>query len=737
MQAYGTVRNAKCAVAIALLSAVASTAQAQQETHAFKRPDSAATKLGELIVSAMRSQTTLNDMALHTTVIGRVELAKSPAQTIDQLLRAVPGMNLSGAPFYATDPTGHQTKLRGVSNSKVLMLLDGVPIHDPFFSTTQWFKVPISSIERLEVIRGGASSTWGNLAVAGVINIITKKPTDNNGQADVSYQSMGTLNAALSKNFMLGHGLSLRFSGDVLNTNGYQTTPAEFLAVVPGKGPSSATNANLRLAGYYVPNSDFDAFFRFGFHRQGQNIGGYEFGNNLQQGPDGAAGFTKRFNGVSRADVKVWAQQISFDKQNGAGCYLLNVTTCNTTATTSPLVQYANSEDDNPYRELGASAMLSTAFSAFPANLQFGGDFRRISGEDSATTYNRPTTTSKSSATINRTNYGQGTQQFLGGFAQFSVYPTSRLQATVALRYDHWTNSNGVARMTKFTAGVAGTPLGGNLEDVSKGSLNPSVTTRFNLSEHFAIRGAAYRAFRAPGLNNLYRSFSSTTSITIANPGLLPETLTGGEAGIDIRGRAFSVGATAFQYNTKSLIASYRITSAAVAPPEVIAICGPTLSNCPATVNLNTNSQDAISRGLEFVATWEIVPSVTVDGTFTYTDSHYETSTTGDPIGVQLGGIPRDVVTLGVDFEPTSRWNLYASVRNTGGMYLDVNRTIPQKHFALFSASTSYRLSDRLQVYGSAVNLGREVYTDNATTSAASKTLGMPRAITSGLRLTF
>jgi outer membrane receptor protein involved in Fe transport len=724
-------------VVAAMLFACGIATQVQAQTGSFKRTDSVGTHLGELVVTATRAQTTLNDMSLHTTIISRAELAKSPAQTVDQLLRSVPGMNLPGAPFYTTDPTGHQTKLRGVSNSKVLMLLDGVPIHDPFFSTTQWFKVPLSSIERLEVVRGGASSTWGNLAVAGVVNIITRKPTDNSGQADVSYQSMGTLNAAIAKNFVVGHGFSLRFSGDILDTDGYQTTPSEFLATVPGKGASSATNTNLRLAGYYSPNSNFDGFFRLGYHKQDQVIGGYEFGNNIQKGPDGAAGFTHRFGGTSRVDVKAWAQKVSFDKQNGAGCYLLNATTCNTTSTSSPLVQYANSEDVNPYRELGGSAMVSSVFSGLPANMQLGVDFRRISGEDSATTYNRPTATSKASATINRTNYGQGTQQFLGGFGQFSVYPTSKLQATVALRYDHWTNRDGVARMTKFTNGVPAAPLGGALADGSKGSFNPSITARYQFSDNVAVRAAAYRAFRAPGLNNLYRSFSSTTSITIANPTLQPETLTGGEAGIDLRGNAFTVSATGFQYNTKALIASYRITSAATAPPEVIAICGPTLSNCPATVNLNTNGQDAVSRGVELVATWQLAPSLTLDGTYTYTDSHYEQTTTGDPIKVQLGGIPRDVITLGLDFEPTQRWNVYASVRNTGSMYLDVNRTIPQKHFALFSLSTSFRVNEMFQLYGSAVNLGDEVYTDNATTSAASKTLGMPRAVTAGLRVKF
>src|SRR6185437_15218620 len=114
-------------------------------------PDTLAkTSLGPMVVTATRTNATLDRAPLHTTVIGRAEIMRSPAQTLDQLLRDIPGVNLPGAPYFVTDPTGQQTKIRGVTNSKVLVLLDGVPIHDPFYSTTQWFKVPLSSIERVE-----------------------------------------------------------------------------------------------------------------------------------------------------------------------------------------------------------------------------------------------------------------------------------------------------------------------------------------------------------------------------------------------------------------------------------------------------------------------------------------------------------------------------------------------------------------------------------------------------------
>ena len=156
---------------------------------AFAQPaEPPATSLDTVVVKASRSDTLLQEMPLHTTVITQAEIQKSPAQTLDQLLRNVPGLLVPGAPAYTTDPTGQNIKFRGM-DKKVLVLVDGMPVLDPFYATIQWFKVPLSSVERVEIVRGGGSSLWGNLAVGGVINIVSKRPTGNDGEASISVGS--------------------------------------------------------------------------------------------------------------------------------------------------------------------------------------------------------------------------------------------------------------------------------------------------------------------------------------------------------------------------------------------------------------------------------------------------------------------------------------------------------------------------------------------------------------------
>jgi len=691
--------------------------------------------LSSIVVAATRSATTLGQMPLHTTVITRADIAASPARTLDQLLRELPGVNMPGAPYYTTDPTGHQTRLRGVTNSTVLMLVDGVPIHDPFYSTTQWFKIPLAEVERVEVVRGGGSGLWGNLAVAGVVNIVTRTPEASRTEADVSYQSFDTRSAALAQSFRVGRSVAVRISGNVLSTDGYQTTPAASLSALPGKAASGADSWNAMAEAYYTPSEAVSAFARVGYHRQNEDIGGYRFGSNLQRAPDFAAGMTRHMGAGRSLQARVWGQWEQFDKHNGAACYLASSSDCNTTSTTAPLVQFANSRDWNPYRELGGSAAFSTALGRLPASLQVGLDVRRVAGEDTSVTYNKPTTTDGSATTVNRVGYGGGAQVFVGEFAQLHWTPVLRFEATANLRYDSWFNQDGRAVLIRYTNGTPGTPTGGAIANTSKNSFNPSLAARYWLGAAWSVRGAAYTAFRAPGLNNLYRSYSSTTSITLANPHLQPETLTGGEVGSDLDLRRLTLGVTLFQYDTRHLIASYKIQSAAAAPPDVVAVCGSDLSNCPSNVNFNTNGQDARSRGAELSADWRPARGVSVRASYAYTESRYTASTTGDPIGLQLGAIPENVADLGLTLHPTVRATVTGTVHYTGAMWLDVGHTIRQRAVGIVGLNASYWMTGQLQVFVGAVNVTDELYSDNATTSLTSRTLGMPRALTGGLRL--
>ena len=93
-----------------------------------------------------------------------------------------------------------------------------------------------------------------------------------------------------------------------------------------------------------------------------------------------------------------------------------------------------------------------------------------------------------------------------------------------------------------------------------------------------------------------------------------------------------------------------------------------------------------------------------VDASYTFTNSHYISTTTGDPIGAQLGAVPKHLGTMGVTWQATPKWHAFVGARHTDAMFLDVNHTIQQPSFTLFNASTSYQFAKQLE----AVRFGDE-----------------------------
>ena len=714
------------------------------------------TQLQTVIVTASRSDTRLQDMPLHTTVLTREDISRSAAQTLDQVLRGVPGLLLPGSPAYTTDPTGHNIKFRGM-DKKVLVLVDGVPALDPFYTTIQWFKVPLSSVERVEIVRGGGSSLWGNLAVGGVINIITRRPTADTGEASMSIGERGTRTFALSKNFVLSDTLSLSVSADRFESDGYNNTPRELRAAYwPGRGKSSATADNLRLGVYFQPDTDLSGFLRVGYHQQNERIGGYDYGENRQRSPDVQFGFTQRLDASSSVMASAYVQHVNFDKYNGAGCYAAATFACGASVSgtgataaqqSAPTLQYATSHDLLTYRERGGSVVYSHRWDALLKELQLGLDYRFISGEDAQQTYRTPTASRPEALRIQRTNDGSGSQEFGGLFSQFKLRPIEPLEVTLGLRVDHFSNFNGRAVQTNYSnvaSPVAATPTGGAVPNSHKTAFDPSLSARYELTDEIDLRGSVYKAFRAPGLNNLYRSFGSS-SISIANPLLAPETMVGKEVGIDWRSGSSALGITVFEAKVKDVVATYGITSTTPIPDAVKNICGSGYAGvantaCPGTVSFYSNGQDQKAWGVEVDGRWRLTGDLSLSAYVTRTQSYYTRSTTGDPTGVQLPLIPRLVGGTGLAWRTTERWSQYLDVRYNSAMTLSNLTSTPairQGSYTVVNLSTSYRINDRFDVSAAVVNLFDKRYTDSSASNPQGISHALPRTARVSLHVNF
>src|SRR5687767_5717098 len=132
-----------------------------------------------ITVTATRTETRVADTPASVFVLSEEVLAATAAPTIDDALRQVAGFTLfrrSGS--RVANPTAQGVTLRGVGASgasRALVLDDGVPLNDPFGGWVYWGRVPMSSLDRAEVLRGGASDLYGSSAMGGVIQFIRRR----------------------------------------------------------------------------------------------------------------------------------------------------------------------------------------------------------------------------------------------------------------------------------------------------------------------------------------------------------------------------------------------------------------------------------------------------------------------------------------------------------------------------------------------------------------------------------
>ncbi len=154
-----TFRPLTAAVALAL--ALPSTAFAD-----------AATDLDEVLVTATRTQVALRDSLSPAQVIGRAEIERSQATSLQQLLAGRAGINLTN-----TGGLGKQTSLflRGAGSNQLLVLIDGVRIGSATAGLPALQDLPVEQIERIEIVRGPHSSLYGADAIGGVIQIFTRR----------------------------------------------------------------------------------------------------------------------------------------------------------------------------------------------------------------------------------------------------------------------------------------------------------------------------------------------------------------------------------------------------------------------------------------------------------------------------------------------------------------------------------------------------------------------------------
>ncbi len=725
-------------------------------------------KLGDVTVNASRSDTPLDRMTMNTTVLTPEVLELAPGQTPDQILKNTSSVFLNDTPYYEKDPTGQSINMRGLGNARSLVLIDGVPALDPFYNTVQWNQVPMSAIESIEVVRGGVSSLWGNYGMGGVININTKNISNSKNEASVSYGAFGTGNAAVSKDLAVSDALKLRFSADYFSTDGYvnpatispatmwgktKTLPnvatAQQAPLAPGMSNASAKNTNMRMQGNMKFTQDTDGFFRTGYSTMADLSSNYAFAQNLIQQTNVAAGTTTKLDVDKKVSVSGFYQNEIFNKLNGATTNpppASGLTPANT--------PYISSTYQDPSTTGGGSvSFIHDLKNALVEQYIVGIDLRQVNASNFANTLassNCSGTTGSSKCTagtpnpqaLGQTNlgvsYAKATQNFSGLMGQVKSNTKVPLQATLSARVDQYTSNVPIS----YVAGPNGTnPTFTNAQVIKQTKLSPNLGLLYQLTDQWNLRSAAYQAFHAPGMNNMLRSYGSPgKSFSFANPNLTPENMTGYEVGTDYRWKSGFAQLTAFNNVIKNAIYSATLSQGS---PEYLAFC-PSGSVCNGTsASSYSNNQNIQSQGLEFQAHHDINSKWATDASYTYTRAFVTWNASSvdpalNPLRTQLGGTPQNMGYAGLTYYPLPKASLTADLRYIGNSWMDPAHSLPVPAYAVVGMRANYEVNQQVSLYASVVNLfNRQYITFNSGTSQTSYTMGMPQALTIGMRAIF
>lgn len=147
------------------------TAHAQDSSHI--------NQLNQVVVTANRVTQKAGETGKVVTVITSQYLQKNSGKTLTAILNSQAGLVVNGAEN--APGTNQDVYTRGASTGNTLILIDNIPVSDASQISNAFDLnfIPVSQIERIEILRGSQSTLYGSDAVAGVINIITKKPGDN------------------------------------------------------------------------------------------------------------------------------------------------------------------------------------------------------------------------------------------------------------------------------------------------------------------------------------------------------------------------------------------------------------------------------------------------------------------------------------------------------------------------------------------------------------------------------
>jgi vitamin B12 transporter len=609
--------------------------------------------LNEPVFSPFRQEGTVKDSTRPIYVITGEEMEAQGARTVREAIKFLPGILGDGTVGTEVNALSGQL-IRGSNTGQVLILLDGRPINNAGSGGFDLSEFTTNNIQRIEVLPGGGSTLYGSDAIGGVINIITRRPTEKiTTEAKVNIGAYG-----LNQQSIQNSGKK----GDISWVVGYNRTQAE------NNYPFSIPEAN--FSGTRKNNDTLYNNFNLKLEADLGKRNTLSFSTlylNKEQGTPGGVPIPSPVNGQgffnSLTDKnRKYTDQILTDftwnlKLGGGDDSLLTAKIygdfLNTRFDPSGSVSSQNRFQTNQ-SSYGIQTTHSWNF-AKNQSLVYGFDYRTVNVRNTSFSY------STNKETLNYDNdINQGAL-----FTKYEVVLIPNLTVNVGLRQD-------------FSSLVNGSVT------------SPSVGTKYAVSDSTTLRANYIQNFRVPTIANLFNVNPSN----IGNPELKPERGDSFDIGIDQKlGNIGLARLTFFKNNVSDTIAFKRLT-----PP----------------VNGNTGTWENIglveTTGIEATLNLQVAKNIYTFVNYTANDPRIFKSSNAAEINKELRFAGADKLNLGVSYETPQGLYLGLLMNSLNGYPTNNTNTEFLSGYTTFDFKLLVPLSDKLVVTGSLENLFNQRY---------------------------
>ncbi|QYJ05884.1 TonB-dependent receptor [Qipengyuania flava] len=638
-----------------------------------------------IIVTGTGLEETPATPAYDAQVIEREELKSVSSGRIEDALSSVAGFQqFRRSDSRSANASAQGATLRalgGNATSRALVLLDGVPMSDPFFGYVPYSALAPERLEQVRITRGGGSGPFGAGALAGTIELDSAGIDALDGfSGHLLANDRGETEASATAATRLGSGFVVA-SGRWDRGEGFYTTPVADR--VPASARASFDGWSAQIRGVVPVSGDVELQVR-GLAFRDERTLRFEGADSSIEGQDASLRLVGR--GAWQFDAIAYIQARNFTNRVISSTRFV------------PVLDQRNT----PSTGIGGKIEVRPPVGGGHV-LRVGVDYRRSDGE-----LYENAISSFTGAIRARRNAG-GTNTDLGIFVE-DDWTLGALVLTAGARLDRWTIRDGF-----YSERDAGGLLlsASTYPDRSGWDASFRGGILFRASEAVALRAAAYSGLRLPTLNELYRPFVVFPVVTEANAALENERLEGFEAGIDITPVPnVTLSLTGFDNRVKNAIANVTIGT-----------------NLRQRRNL-----DAIhARGIEAAAR-ATFGQFSINTSAAWTDAESQ----GTGFAAALDGnrpaqTPRFAGGVTLAYRPAENWLFSATVRHTGAQFEDDLETNVLPSATTLAAYAQVPVTKRIAIVLRGENLLDEtIVTRN---QGGSIDLGVPRTVWAGVKI--